>query len=71
MEEIAAAIAKHGNVWSLQTNQDMESLYEPLHALRAASFRDSVKVEKSLKYGPSKRHRIDVRASGHANPSPS
>ncbi|CZR58654.1 uncharacterized protein PAC_08546 [Phialocephala subalpina] len=60
MEEVAAAIARHGNVWSLKTNKDMESLYEPLHALRAEDFKKSVKVEKSLKYGPSDRHRIDL-----------
>lgn len=60
MADIEAAIAKHGNVWTLQTNTDMEDLYEPLHAHRIASFNDSVKVEKSLKYGPSDRHRIDV-----------
>ncbi|KAF8855205.1 alpha/beta-hydrolase [Acephala macrosclerotiorum] len=70
MEEIAAAIARHGNVWSLQTNEDMEGLYEPLHALRAEGFKNSVRVEKSLKYGPSERHRIDLYYPATAPTSP-
>ncbi|KAJ9138461.1 hypothetical protein NKR23_g8528 [Pleurostoma richardsiae] len=60
MEAIKASIAKHGNVWSLQTNNDMTALYEPLHAARASLFADTVSVEKGLKYGPHERHRLDV-----------
>ncbi|RDW82764.1 hypothetical protein BP6252_03876 [Coleophoma cylindrospora] len=60
MDQVAACIAKHGNVWSLVTNNEMESLFEPLHAARASSYKTKVKVEKGFKYGPSDRHRIDL-----------
>lgn len=60
MEEIRRAIARHGNVWSLQTNSDMMDLYEPLHAQQAHKFETTVQVEKGLKYGDDARHRIDV-----------
>jgi hypothetical protein len=61
MADIAATIAKHGNIWTLQTNRDMEKVYEPMHALQSGKFTNSVKFEKGLKYGISERHRVDVR----------
>lgn len=60
MEAIKASIAKHGNVWSLQTNNDMNELYEPLHAAQASQFTKSVSMEKGIKYGTHERHRLDV-----------
>jgi hypothetical protein len=62
MENIAAAIAKHGNIWTLQTKDDLEALYESLHAENSGNFTDIVASTKLLKYGPSERHRIDVRS---------
>jgi hypothetical protein len=61
MENIAASITRHGNVWTLQKNKDMESLYESLHVLQIEKFKSSVKSEKGFKYGPSERHRVDVK----------
>lgn len=60
MEHITEAIARHGNIWTLKTNNEMQELYEPLHAAKASSFQDLIKCEKGIKYGPSDRHRIDV-----------
>ena len=59
MEAIKEAIARHGNIWTLDTNMEMERLHEPLHAEKVASFENKVIVEK-LKYGSHVRHRIDV-----------
>jgi acetyl esterase/lipase len=61
MDRIGETIRKHGNVWTLQTNNDMQELFEPLHAARAESFQDLVVCEKRIKYGASDRHRLDVR----------
>lgn len=60
MEEIRKAIAGHGNVWSLKTNNDMNALYEPLHANQKEQFVGKVNVEKGIKYGDHPRHRLDV-----------
>jgi acetyl esterase/lipase len=60
MDEIQEAIARHGNVWTLQTNTDMSKLYEPRHAQAAANFADKVRTEKGIKYGTHDRHRLDV-----------
>lgn len=60
MDEIREAIARHGNVWTVQTNSDMTELYEPLHAQQAQRSRGQIKIEKGLKYGDHERHRIDV-----------
>lgn len=60
MDKIQEAIARHGNVWTLQTNTEMNQLYEPLHAERAAQFAQTVKTEKAIKYGTHERHRLDV-----------
>lgn len=73
MDGINEAIARHGNIWSLQTNTDMNELYEPMHAQQAHHFLQTVRVEKGLKYGEHERHRLDVyvpinAASGVALP---
>lgn len=60
MDKIKEAIARHGNVWTLQTNSDMNELYEPLHAQQAERFLPIVRVEKGLKYGAHERHRLDI-----------
>ncbi|KAK6064979.1 hypothetical protein SCUP515_11454 [Seiridium cupressi] len=60
MDKIREAIAKHGSIWSLQTNSDMNELYEPLHAQQAGRFLQNVKVQKGLKYGDHERHRLDI-----------
>jgi len=59
MDEIKVSIANHGHTWSLQTNKDMESLFETLHAAKLSAFRD-IAVEKGLRYGSVNRHWIDV-----------
>lgn len=61
MSDLQAAILRWGNSWSLQTNDEMQALYEPLHAARSNLFSKSVLVTKALKYGSHARHRIDVR----------
>lgn len=58
---IAEAIARHGNIWSPQTNEEMQKLHEVLHAEKITNYENTVKVQKALKYGSSERHRIDVR----------
>ncbi|KAH7028763.1 Alpha/Beta hydrolase protein [Microdochium trichocladiopsis] len=60
MDEIRKAIARHGNIWSPQTNTEMMELYEPLHAQRAPEFEATIEVEKGIKYGSDARHRVDV-----------
>lgn len=60
MERIKVAIARHGNIWTLQTNSEMNALYEPLHAEQKQQFAQMVKVDKGLKYGLHERHRLDV-----------
>lgn len=60
MEKIQEAIARHGNVWTLKTNSEMNELYEPLHAGQAHDFLQTVKVQKGIKYGDHKRHRLDI-----------
>lgn len=60
MEKIQEAIARHGNVWTLKTNSEMNELFEPLHAERAHDFLQTVKVQKGIKYGDHERHRIDI-----------
>ena len=70
MDRIVEAIAKHGNIWTLQTNNDMQELYEPLHAARSSSFEGSVTSVKGLRYGPSERHRLDVREKFTVNNDP-
>lgn len=60
MNRIAEALERHGNAWTLQTNNELQELYEPLHAARVSSFERLVEYEKGIKYGPSDRHRLDV-----------
>jgi acetyl esterase/lipase len=60
MDKIQEAIARHGNVWTLQTNTEMNQLYEPLHAQRAAELAKTVKTEKAIKYGTHERNRLDI-----------
>ncbi|KAH8646777.1 Alpha/Beta hydrolase protein [Xylariales sp. PMI_506] len=60
MDKVREAIARHGNVWTPQTNTDMNELYEPLHVQQAHKFVDTVKVEKGVKYGDHERHRLDI-----------
>ncbi|KAF7541790.1 hypothetical protein G7054_g219 [Neopestalotiopsis clavispora] len=60
MEKIQEAIARHGNVWTLKTNSEMNELYEPLHAGQAKNFTQTVKVQKGIKYGDHARHRVDI-----------
>ncbi|KAM0816016.1 putative Alpha/beta hydrolase fold-3 domain-containing protein [Seiridium cardinale] len=69
MDKIKEAIAKHGNIWSLQTNSDMNELYEPLHAQQAGRFLRNVKVQKGLKYGDHERHRLDIYSPVETAPS--
>lgn len=63
MDIIAETIIKHGNVWTLTANSDLQELYEPLQAARVSLLLGKVICEKGITYGPHKRHRLDVRVS--------
>lgn len=58
--DITAAITKDGNVWTLQTEDDMENFYESFHAEQASKYAVRVKSKKGLNYSPSERNRTDV-----------
>lgn len=60
MDKLQEAIARHGNVWSLETNKEMNELYEALHAPLASQFAEKITVEKGVKYGPHDRNRLDI-----------
>lgn len=59
-ESIAVAIIEHGNIWTLDVNKRMESLYEPLQFANSATLNDVVQIEKSIRYGTHPRHRMEV-----------
>ena len=47
MEEIQAAIAGNGNIWTLNTSAEIQELYKPLRAARASNFTLHVKAERA------------------------
>ncbi len=54
------AIEKYGTLVGLPENDEMIKLAIALHKAENNDFSSTVKVTKSLKYGPDERHRIDV-----------
>jgi hypothetical protein len=57
---IRAKVIEHGNTWTQAVNAFFQDLIEPLHAEKEASFKETVKIEKGIKYGTDDRHRLDV-----------